>query len=85
MANYELRRAGVLQSLEPQVYGVLAFLVVHRDRVVTRDELLDAVWGHRFVSEATISSRLRLVRRAVGDSGASQASSGRSEAAATAS
>ncbi len=71
-ARYELRRAGVLQRLEPQVFGVLAFLVAHRDRVVTRDELLDAVWGHRFVSEATISSRLRLVRRAVGDSGASQ-------------
>lgn len=68
-ARYELRRAGVQRRLEPQAFDVLAFLIAHRDRVVTRDELLDAVWGHRFVSDATLSSRLKLVRRAVGDSG----------------
>ena len=68
-ARYELRRAGIQRRLEPQAFDVLAFLVARRDRVVTRDELLEAVWGHRFVSDATLSSRLKLVRRAVGDSG----------------
>ena len=58
--------------LEPQVFDRLAYLVEHHDRVVPRDELLDRVWGHRFVADATLSSRIAAARRAVGDDGHSQ-------------
>ncbi|HSI81132.1 MAG TPA: AAA family ATPase [Solirubrobacterales bacterium] len=69
---FELRCEGALQGVEPQVFEVLAYLIAHRDRVVTRDELLAQVWGHTYVSDAALSSRLRDARRAVGDSGRSQ-------------
>ncbi|HEX6418042.1 MAG TPA: AAA family ATPase [Acidimicrobiales bacterium] len=68
----ELRRAGAAVHVQPQVFGVLAYLVEHRDRVVPRTELLDHVWGDRFVAEATLTSRIRAARRAVGDDGAGQ-------------
>jgi DNA-binding winged helix-turn-helix (wHTH) protein/predicted ATPase len=71
--RYELRRGGERQHVEPQVFDLLAYLVAHRDRVVTREELLAQVWGHTFVSEATLSSRVMAVRKAIGDSGRAQA------------
>ena len=45
--------------MEPQVFGVLAYLVEHRDRVVTKNELLDKVWGDRFVSESALTTRIK--------------------------
>lgn len=66
---YELRRAGVRQPIEPQVFAVLVHLIRHRHRVVTKDELFDAVWETRFVSESALTSRVKSVRRAVGDDG----------------
>ena len=68
----ELRRGGAAVPLEPQVFDVLAYLVEHRDRVVPKDELYDRIWGHRFVTDATLSSRISTARRAVGDDGQSQ-------------
>lgn len=68
----ELRRNGRLIKVEPQVFGVIAHLVAHAGRVVPKDELLKAVWGDTFVSEATLSSRIMSARRALGDSGAEQ-------------
>src|SRR4051794_27348136 len=59
--------------MEPQVFDVLMHLAEHRDRVVSKNELLDAVWGHRFVTESALTSRIRSARRAVGDSGERQA------------
>jgi DNA-binding winged helix-turn-helix (wHTH) protein/tetratricopeptide (TPR) repeat protein len=70
---FELRRDGVRQGVEPQVFEVLAYLLAHRDRVVARDELLARVWGHTYVSDTALTSRLRDARRAVGDSGSAQA------------
>lgn len=70
--TYELRSAGASVKLEPQVFDVLVHLVVHRDRVVTKEELLDAVWGDRYVSESALTSRVKDARRVVGDDGASQ-------------
>jgi pimeloyl-ACP methyl ester carboxylesterase/DNA-binding winged helix-turn-helix (wHTH) protein len=72
LARYELRSDGEPVHLEPQAFDVLAHLVVNRDRVVTKDELLDQVWGDRFVSESALSSRIKAVRRAVGDDGRAQ-------------
>ena len=68
----ELRRGGTLVPLEPQVFDLLLFLVTARDRVVSRDDLLEAIWRGRIVSEATLSSRINAARAAIGDSGAKQ-------------
>ncbi len=68
----ELRRDGSLVAIEPQVFDLLTVLIESRDRVVSRDALLDAVWRGRIVSEATLASRLNAARTAVGDTGAEQ-------------
>jgi pimeloyl-ACP methyl ester carboxylesterase/DNA-binding winged helix-turn-helix (wHTH) protein len=59
-------------DLEPQAFAVLAHLVTHRDRVVAKEELLDEVWGSRFVSESALTTRIKQVRRALGDTGQAQ-------------
>ncbi len=71
-ARVELRRDGEPVHVEPQVFDVLAFLLLHRERVVTKAELLDHVWGNRFVSDSTLTSRVKAARRAIGDDGATQ-------------
>ena len=58
--------------MEPQVFDVLAYLLRHRERVVPKTELLDQIWGNRFVSESALSSRIKSARRAVGDTGRDQ-------------
>src|SRR6185369_3611921 len=57
---------------EPQVFDVLAYLVNHRDRVVPKHELMDNVWGGRFVSETAVTSRIKQARQAIGDNGRDQ-------------
>ena len=69
---YELRRAGEPVQLQPQVFEVLAHLVRHAGRLVTKEELLDGIWGDRFVSESALTSRLKAARRAIGDDGQTQ-------------
>ena len=68
----ELRRAGELVPIEPQVFDLLVHLVRNHDRIVTKDELIETVWKGRAISEAALSSRISAARRAVGDSGAEQ-------------
>jgi DNA-binding winged helix-turn-helix (wHTH) protein/pimeloyl-ACP methyl ester carboxylesterase len=70
--QFELRRGGDVVHVEPQVFALLAHLIEHRDRVVTKSELLDAVWGDRFVSESALTSRVKMLRRALGDDGNQQ-------------
>jgi DNA-binding winged helix-turn-helix (wHTH) protein/tetratricopeptide (TPR) repeat protein len=69
---YELRRDGERVPLEPQVFDVLLYLLRNRDRVVTREELLENVWPDRIVTESSLSSRLMAARKAVGDTGRDQ-------------
>jgi class 3 adenylate cyclase/TolB-like protein/Tfp pilus assembly protein PilF len=69
----ELCRAGRIVHVEPQVYDLLVHLVRNRDRVVGKDELLDAIWNGRIVSEAALSSCINAARRAIGDDGGRQA------------
>ncbi|WP_372623649.1 alpha/beta fold hydrolase [Falsiroseomonas sp.] len=69
----ELRRAGALVPVEPQVFDLLAHLVRHRDHVVSRDDMIGSVWGGRIVSDSTLSSRINAARKAIGDSGEAQA------------
>jgi DNA-binding winged helix-turn-helix (wHTH) protein len=66
----ELRRDSELIPVEPQVFDVLVYLIRNRRRVVSRDDLLAAVWGGRIVSESTLTSRINAARKAVGDSAA---------------
>jgi class 3 adenylate cyclase/tetratricopeptide (TPR) repeat protein len=68
----ELTRGAELVAVEPQVFDVLVHLVLNRDRVVSRDDLLAAVWGGRIVSESTLASRINSARSAIGDSGVQQ-------------
>src|SRR6202161_3887093 len=67
-----LRRGGEEIRVEPQVFDVLAYLVKHRGTVVRQEELLDAIWGDRFVSESALTTRIKAVRQAVGDDGSQQ-------------
>ena len=69
---YELRCAGQPCKLEPQVFNVLAYLIAHCDRVVTKHELLDNLWPNQFISEVTLNHRLMVARKAIGDSGRTQ-------------
>ncbi len=69
---FELRRRGVPVPMEPQVFEVLALLVANAGRLVPKEELLDAVWGDRFVSESALTSRVKAARRALGDDGRAQ-------------
>jgi DNA-binding winged helix-turn-helix (wHTH) protein/alpha-beta hydrolase superfamily lysophospholipase len=69
---FELRRDGQQVPLEPQAFDVLVYLVSHRERVVPKDELMDAIWGGRFVSETAVTSRIKQVRKALGDDGQAQ-------------
>lgn len=68
----ELRRGGAPVDLEPKAFDLLAYLVQHRDRVVSKDDLLDAMWDGRIVSEAALTTRINAVRRALGDDGKAQ-------------
>jgi TolB-like protein len=68
----ELRRGGELCSVEPQVFDLLEYLLRNCDRVVSRDDMLSAVWNGRIVSEATLASRINAARIAIGDDGENQ-------------
>ena len=69
---FEVRRAGQHLHVEPQVFEVVRYLVEHRDRMVPKEELLEQVWGTRFVSESALTSRIKAARRALGDDGREQ-------------
>jgi TolB-like protein/DNA-binding winged helix-turn-helix (wHTH) protein len=69
----ELKRGSEQIGLEPQVFDLLLYLVRNRDRVVTKDDLIAAVWGGRIVSDSTLTTRINAARKAVGDSGEQQA------------
>src|SRR5262245_34175046 len=68
----ELRRGRQLIAAEPQIFDLLQYLISNRERVVSKDDLLAAVWDGRIVSESTLSSSLSAVRHAIGDSGEEQ-------------
>src|ERR1700761_1570334 len=68
----ELRRDGRAIPLQPQVFDLLEYLIRHRDRVVTKEDLIAAVWGGRIVSESALTTRINAARTALGDSGEMQ-------------
>ena len=68
----ELRRGRERLIVEPQVFDVLVYLVENRDHVVSKDDLIQAVWHGRIVSESTLTSRINAARKAIGDNGEEQ-------------
>lgn len=70
--DYSLNRNGVNHPIEPQVFDLLVYLIENRNRVVTREELLDQLWHGRIVSDSAINARLKAVRKSVGDTGKQQ-------------
>src|SRR3974390_1627798 len=68
----EMRRGRDLVALEPQVFDLLTYLIRNRERVVTKDDLISAVWNGRIVSDAALTTRLNATRTAIGDSGEKQ-------------
>ena len=69
---YELRCAGASYKVEPKAFDLLIYLITHRDRVVTREELFERVWSDPFISEAILSHHIMVARKAVGDDGRAQ-------------
>jgi DNA-binding winged helix-turn-helix (wHTH) protein len=68
----ELHRGQVTVPVPPQVFDLIEYLIRERNRVVSKDELIDAVWSGRIVSEAAITTRLNVARSVLGDSGDEQ-------------
>src|SRR4051795_10775734 len=68
----ELTRGSNAVAVGPQVFDLLTYLAQNRDHVVSKDDLLNAVWDGRIVSESTLASHINAVRRAIGDSGEEQ-------------
>jgi len=68
----ELKRGSQQIALEPQVFDLLTYLIQNRDRVVSKDDLMSAIWGGRVVSESNLTSRINAARKAIGDDGEQQ-------------
>jgi DNA-binding winged helix-turn-helix (wHTH) protein len=68
----ELWRAGTAVPVEPQVFDLLSYLIAHRERVVSKEDLRVGVWQGRIVSESTLSSSINAARTAIGDTGEEQ-------------
>jgi TolB-like protein/Tfp pilus assembly protein PilF len=68
----ELRRGGVPISVQPQVFDLLTYLLQNRERVVSKQDLLAAVWSGRTVADSTLATHITAARKAIGDCGEEQ-------------
>src|SRR5688572_31711352 len=68
-AQYRISSGDAPIPAEPKVFDLLVYLVRHRDRVVSREELFREVWDGREVSDATLSNHVKTARKILGDSG----------------
>jgi len=68
----ELHRGADVVSIAPQVFDLLDYLIRNRERVVSKDDLINAVWDGRSVSDAALTTRLNVARTVIGDSGEEQ-------------
>jgi TolB-like protein len=68
----ELYRGGTVSAVEPQVFDLLLYLIQHRERVISKDELISTVWRGRMVSESALFNRINAARSAIGDTGEQQ-------------
>jgi DNA-binding winged helix-turn-helix (wHTH) protein len=65
LQRYELRCAGQLVQVEPQVFNLLAYLIRHRNRLITKEDLSEQLWAGRVVGEATLTSHVQAARKAL--------------------
>src|SRR5258706_15458671 len=68
----ELYRGADVVTIAPQVFDLLDYLIRNRERVVSKDDLINAIWNARSVSDAALTTRLNVARAAIGDSGEEQ-------------
>jgi TolB-like protein len=68
----ELRRGADVVSVAPQVFDLLDYLIRNRERVVSKDDLINTIWNGRIVSDAALTTRLNVARGAIGDTGEEQ-------------
>ena len=68
----ELHRGAEALSVAPQVFDLLEYLICNRERLVSKDDLINAVWNGRIVSNAALTTRLNAARSAIGDTGEKQ-------------
>src|SRR5688572_13239726 len=68
-ARFRISSRDLPIAAEPKVFDLLVYLIAHRDRVVTREELFKEVWDGREVSDATLSNHVKSARKVLGDSG----------------
>ena len=68
----ELHRRADVVSVAPQVFDLLNYLIRNRERVVSKDDLLKAIWNGRSLSDAALTTRLNVARSVIGDSGEKQ-------------
>lgn len=72
LGTVELREGDKTRAMEPQVFALLALLVENRERLVSKDEIIEKVWDGRIVSDSAVTSRVKSARHALGDDGKSQ-------------
>lgn len=70
--NFCLTNNGDECAVEPQVFDLIVYLIKHRDRVLTRDEIFDDVWQGRHVSDTSLSNHIKSARRVLGDTAQEQ-------------
>jgi DNA-binding winged helix-turn-helix (wHTH) protein len=70
--RHELHRGANVVSFAPQVFDLLDYLIRNRERVVSKDDLINAIWNGRSVSDAALTTRLNVARGAIGDTGEDQ-------------
>ncbi|MEC5324826.1 winged helix-turn-helix domain-containing protein [Aurantimonas sp. A3-2-R12] len=71
-SQVELRHNGTVVPVEPQVFALLVLLVENRERMISKDEIVEKIWDGRIVSDSAITSRIKSARRALGDDGRTQ-------------
>lgn len=68
----ELHRGTDIVSVAPRVFDLLGYLISNRERVLSKEEIIKAVWDGRIISDAALTTRLNAARNAIGDSGDEQ-------------
>jgi TolB-like protein len=68
----ELHRGTDVIAIAPKVFDLLNYLIGNRERVVSKDDLIRAIWGGRVISDTALTTRLNAARKAIGDSGDEQ-------------
>jgi TolB-like protein len=72
IAKRELWRNGLLVPIAPQALDLLVYLIQHREQIVSKDQLVGAIWGGRVVADSALTTRVNVLRSLIGDSGQQQ-------------